>query len=258
MDEKTRDALRAPFAPELIGKRPQPTCKQCSDAQDRVCPNHRKSKCDECGQYMTNAHIHLDFVGHADITDRLLTVDPDWSWEPVERAIDPQVLAAAVATGNPDMVTAILQSAPPRIGQDGTLWIRLTVGGVTRLGFGDALGKRGPNAVKEAIGDALRNAAMRFGAGLDMWRKEAPDSDSDTRSSGSPADSPAPAKPSPDPSWAEGYRTQFTEASNADALNVIAKRMKAESTAFAALPDNYQNVWDFGLARYNEMNGASA
>ena len=34
-------------------------------------------------------------------------------------------------------------------------------------GFGSADGKTGPNATKELIGDALRNAAMRFGVALD-------------------------------------------------------------------------------------------
>ncbi len=55
--------------------------------------------------------------------------------------------------------------------RNGGLWIRLTVLGVTRLGYGDAEGKTGGNAIKEAIGDALRNAAMRFGAALDLWHK---------------------------------------------------------------------------------------
>jgi hypothetical protein len=40
------------------------------------------------------------------------------------------------------------------------------------LGYGDAAGKKGPNAVKEAIGDAIRNAAMRRGVALDLWAKE--------------------------------------------------------------------------------------
>lgn len=92
----------------------------------------------------------LDFVGHAALTARLLDVDPEWSWEPV--AVDERGL--------------------PAFDQNGGLWIRLTVAGMTRLGYGDSAGKNGPNAVKEAIGDALRNAAMRFGAALDLWSKE--------------------------------------------------------------------------------------
>ena len=41
--------------------------------------------------------------------------------------------------------------------------------GVTRLGYGNAEGKRGGDAVKEIIGDAIRNAGMRFGMALDLW-----------------------------------------------------------------------------------------
>jgi hypothetical protein len=92
--------------------------------------------------------VHLDYVGHAALTDRLLDCDPLWNWEPMG-------------------VDALGQPAFSNQG----LWIRLTVCGVTRLGFGDAQDKKGPNAIKEMIGDALRNAAMRFGAALDLWHK---------------------------------------------------------------------------------------
>jgi hypothetical protein len=86
------------------------------------------------------------------LTDRLLDTDPHWSWEPV--AFGPNGL--------------------PVFDQTGGLWIRLTVCGVTRLGYGHAAGKQtqDPGArEKEVIGDALRNAAMRFGAALDLWHK---------------------------------------------------------------------------------------
>ena len=53
----------------------------------------------------------------------------------------------------------------------GGMWIKLTVCGVTRLGYGHAGSKTGGDAIKEVIGDALRNAAMRFGAALDLWHK---------------------------------------------------------------------------------------
>ena len=53
----------------------------------------------------------------------------------------------------------------------GAMWIKLTVCGVTRLGYGDAGDKSGPNAIRKMIGDALRNAAMRFGATLELWHK---------------------------------------------------------------------------------------
>ena len=93
--------------------------------------------------------IMLDFVGHAALTDRLLDADPEWNWEPL----------------------AMSEHGLPLRDDEGGLWIRLTVCGVTRLGYGHAGSKQGGDAVKELIGDALRNAAMRFGAALDLWHK---------------------------------------------------------------------------------------
>lgn len=113
MTPEKATALRKPFPKESIGKLPK-------------------------GGTM------LDYVGHAAVTDRLLTVDPTWTWEPF--AIDEHGL--------------------PLPDQAGNLWIRLTICGVTRIGVGD-----GKN-MKERIGDAIRNAAMRFGVALDLWAKE--------------------------------------------------------------------------------------
>ena len=130
--------LRAPFNPGQINKLPKPYKR---DSQ--------KGQCRECGGYHGLPAVHLDYVGHAALTDRLLEVDPEWSWEPV----------------------AMDQHGLPQFDNYGGLWIRLTIGGVTRLGYGDADGKNNPNGVKEAIGDALRNAGMRFGVALDLWHK---------------------------------------------------------------------------------------
>jgi hypothetical protein len=143
------DLLRVPFPEDQISKLPRVSCKAC---RDRNCTNqdHRYIKCQVCKAWITSAHIHLDYVGHAEITDRLLNADPHWYWEPL--AVDERGL--------------------PAFDRFGGLWIKLTVCGVTRLGYGDAKGKEpGGDAIKEAIGDALRNAAMRFGAGLDLWAK---------------------------------------------------------------------------------------
>lgn len=93
--------------------------------------------------------IHLSYVGHAALTDRLLDADPLWTWEPL--AMNPNGL--------------------PVMDELGGMWIKLTVCGVTRLGYGHAGDKTGGDAIKEVIGDALRNAAMRFGAALDLWHK---------------------------------------------------------------------------------------
>lgn len=141
--------LSQPFQPNQISKLPKIWCPKCSKAPYKECDNHKKQRCDVCDSKITEAHLHLDYVGHAELTGRLLEVDPLWTWEPL--AFDADGL--------------------PKFDQNGGLWIRLTVAGHQRLGYGDAQGKTGPNAVKEAIGDALRNAGMRFGAALNLWSK---------------------------------------------------------------------------------------
>lgn len=151
MTEEGAKALRAPFDPASIGKLPRVTCKDCSD-RNTNCTKHQKSRCSICGNYISSAHIHLDYVGHAAVTDRLLSVDPDWSWEPV--AFD--------AEGAPLI---------KRDGREARLWIRLTILGVTRLGVGSAAADSF-ELDKQLIGDAIRNAAMRFGVALDLWSKE--------------------------------------------------------------------------------------
>ncbi len=142
--------LRTPFAPELVGKLPRVTCRACSEGR---CGDHQKSKCDECGNYISSRHIHIDYVGHADVTDRLLSVDPEWDWQPKAEDEHGLPLFDTDKNGGP-------------VG----LWIRLTVGGVTRLGYGSCPSNQN-DAVKVLIGDALRNAAMRFGVALDLWAK---------------------------------------------------------------------------------------
>ena len=92
----------------------------------------------------------LSFVGHAALTDRLLQADSAWTWSPVA---NPASLGLPVTGSGVEM------------------WIELTVDGVTRYGYGDAPGKKGGDAIKECIGDALRNAAMRFGVAIDLWHK---------------------------------------------------------------------------------------
>lgn len=130
--------MREPFPENQISKLPKPKSKDAP-----------KGRCPECGGWHGLPAVHLDYVGHAALTARLLDADPAWTWEPV--AFDDKGLPALDANGG--------------------LWIRLTISGVTRLGYGDAQGKTGPDAMKERIGDALRNAGMRFGAALDLWHK---------------------------------------------------------------------------------------
>ncbi len=138
--------LRVPFPANQISKLPKPTKAQT----EAVKADYKQGiRCEICGTWHHPKVVHLDYVGHAALTDRLLDADPEWNWEPVATNTD----------------------GTPVLDNDGGMWIKLTVCGVTRLGYGDAEGKTGPSAMKERIGDALRNAAMRFGAALDLWHK---------------------------------------------------------------------------------------
>lgn len=109
----------------------------------------------------------LDYVGHAAVTDRLLKVDPLWTWEPLATADD----------GGPLV----------RIGgKDAELWIRMTVCGVTRIGVGTAPAGSFELA-KQLVSDAIRNAAMRFGVALDLWsREDLHDAESQARAAAEP------------------------------------------------------------------------
>ena len=140
------DLLRAPFLSHQISKLPKPTKHQTEEVRNDF---KKGVRCEICGGWHHPKVVHLDYVGHAALTDRLLDCDPLWNWEPV----------------------ATNEDGTPAIDRNGGMWIKLTVCGVTRLGYGDAPGKDGGNAVKEVIGDSLRNAAMRFGAALDLWHK---------------------------------------------------------------------------------------
>lgn len=137
--------LRIPFPDNQISKLPKPTKQQTDELRQNSGVGIR---CQLCGGWHHKNTIHLDYVGHAALTDRLLDADPNWIWEPL-----------SMADGLPVMDGY------------GGMWIRLTVCGVTRLGYGHAGDKSGGDAIKEVIGDALRNAAMRFGAALDLWHK---------------------------------------------------------------------------------------
>ena len=145
------DLLREPFPANQISKLPKPTKKQTDDFKGAMAKKDYSLgiRCKLCGGWHHKDVVHLDYVGHAALTDRLLDADPSWNWEPV----------------------AVTEKGTPETDENGGMWIRLTVCGVTRLGYGHPDGKHGGDAIKELIGDALRNAAMRFGAALDLWHK---------------------------------------------------------------------------------------
>lgn len=170
MTPEVQAILRKPFLPAQVGKLPKITCRDCSRSREKSCERHQKQNCRVCNNWMSTAHIHVDYVGHAAVTARLLEADPDWSWVPAYRDVNPAVLAGAVASGNPEVVRMVMENSPPLQAIDG-MWIALTICGVTRLGYGTD-DRGGPDHDKILIGDAIRNAAMRFGVALDLWSKE--------------------------------------------------------------------------------------
>jgi hypothetical protein len=203
--------LRVPFPKDQINPLPKITCGKCSKSPTKECDNHRKGKCHECNNWITSAHMHLDYVGHAELTNRLLDADPLWDWEPL--ALDERGL--------------------PVFDGYGGLWIRLTVCGHSRLGYGDSQGKTGPNAIKEAIGDALRNAAMRFGAALDLWAK------SDLRE----AQSEHPKSEQDDVRTAPSAPRQERRPQPASQSGPGPERKESREEAFARLTEQYRNWW---------------
>jgi hypothetical protein len=136
------ESLRDKFPAESIGKLPRAT------RQDA-----KPGRCNECGGWHKLPAVHLDYVGHAEVTDRLLSVDPEWNWRPMAKDERGLPMFDRGAGGNP-------------VG----LWIELTVLGMTRLGYGSVDG-HAFDAEKQLIGDAIRNAAMRFGVALQLWSK---------------------------------------------------------------------------------------
>lgn len=103
-------------------------------------------------QQLPQGGIKLDYVSHGNVTKRLLEVDPEWNWEPV--AFDERGL--------------------PLFDENGGLWIKLTVLGITRYGYGEPQGRDDYDKIKGAVSNALRVAAARFGVALDLWARETP------------------------------------------------------------------------------------
>lgn len=214
MSDQTRAAklkqMMTSFEVKEISKLPKPTANREKMAQ---LP---KAKCDVCGGYHATSNIiHLDYVGHAAITKRLLEVDLEWSWEPFSIGSD----------------------GLPALDKNGGLWIKLTVLGATRIGYGDAPGKTGGDAIKEAIGDALRNAAMRFGAALELWHKGDLFDD---------ADNPVLSK-----IWVE----QVQEAKSADELEAIWKDGLEEVKKHKDMTA-YNDLKGAVMAKKKELNDA--
>lgn len=152
MKEGVSAKLRESFPPEAIGLRPVITCPACKGT-DVDCDKHVAAVlCDVCGEIAPEGHEHHEYIGHAWIRERLTEADEDWTFEPL--AGDDRGL--------------------PLLDKHGGLWIKLTVGGKSALGYGQAPDTYGGNAVKAAISGALVNAAQNFGVALEIRKRKTP------------------------------------------------------------------------------------
>lgn len=136
--------------PSLVAYLPRVTCRDCSDKR-QTCTKHSKKKCDQCGAFISTAHIHLDYVGHPDVNRTLTEIDPEWSWEP----------AAFDADGLPAI----------RVHEgSAVLWGRLTLLGKPVWCVGSCENFKSDRE-KELIGDLIRNGAMRHNVYASLWSK---------------------------------------------------------------------------------------
>lgn len=180
-------ALRAAFKPEQIGKLPK-------------------------------GGTTLNYVGHAEVTDRLLEVDPGWTWRPTQPW--------------------------PGFEQADGLFIELTVCGVTRPGFGEATGGFSPgDKVKAAIGDAIRNAAMRFGVALDLWMKD------DVQASSPAAPAPQERKHYTQQTAGNNYGDRITEGQR----KLVYARLKFAGIHGGAVPEFLSTATGRDLATIDEL-----
>lgn len=187
--------LREPFPANQISKLPKPTKAQTEEVRKNFKAGIR---CKMCNGWHHPKVVHLDYVGHAALTDRLLDCDPEWNWEPIAKT----------------------EQGTPLWDENGGMWINLTVCGVTRMGYGHPDGKRGGDAIKEVIGDALRNAAMRFGAALDLWHK------GDLHATEGPEDGESEAKQDETQTEPEWFEANLPDIKTPEAINAVLGRAK--------------------------------
>lgn len=132
------ELLQRPFTPDQINKLPKGKGSG-EDIQCQVCGGRHKER----------GIFHVDYVGHAHITERLNEVDPAWVFH-----VGPIVI---------------------EIDEDGkgeaSMECSLTVLGMTRWDVGCAdTGKA--EWRKMLYSDCLTRCAMRFGVALDLWKKK--------------------------------------------------------------------------------------
>lgn len=137
--EELWERLRAPFTGAEVGKLPKGPKGAASSSDPR---------CKVCGsRHPERGYFHVDYVGHAHVTERLNAVDPGWR----------------------------MRRSPIQFDQRGMAFmeVELTVLGVTHEEVGCAETGMG-EWPKLLYSDALTRAAMRFGMALDLWKKSGP------------------------------------------------------------------------------------
>jgi len=151
----------------------------------------------------------LSYLGHADTTRALIEADPCWTWTPM-------------ATDDNGLPVLDRDEQGRPVG----MWIWLQVCGVERPAYGSCEpGKR--DAVKELIGDAIRNGAMRFGVAGGLWSKADRAGDAPakprTRKAGKPrtADTVLPDEPPPGTAEWQALTLLAPEASPAQLAEVL-------------------------------------
>jgi len=159
--------------------------------------------------------VELQYLDHAQTTRALSECDPEWTWEPM---------------GINLLGTPVIDLDEK--GQMVGLWIYLTVWGVKRPCYGScAPGKS--EAVKELIGDAIRNGAMRFGVAGALWSK---------------ADRDTPAKAKREPKALPEIVEPPSASAGQKAYDALVKEYGKEVTDGA--------LATHGVARYSELTPA--
>ena len=75
MSDVDLQKLRDQFPAEVIGKLPRVTCPKCS--QRGTTATNTRRRCARSAEVLhPEQHIHLDYVGHADVTIRLIGRGP--------------------------------------------------------------------------------------------------------------------------------------------------------------------------------------
>lgn len=185
--ERRLALLSKDFPASQVEKLPKPL-KGGRDQPRFQCRPGTQASADgyHCGGYHSRA-IHLDYIGHATITERLNEVDPFWTI---------------------DFMVKQPETGEPKVDAEGT-WFVMTVLGVSRPCIGDAGGKGlTANGRKELMGDAIRNGAMRFGVGTYLWSKS---EEAERRKLGE-VEEPQEASQEPQPQQGPDWQAHYAQA----------------------------------------------